>query len=497
MLGDFNKAIEYQNLFLEIAKEVGETNAEASAYFALACNFELLRLFPEALENYKNSVNLFNEVRSLLTSEDHWKISFRNEANRAYTGLWRILLRQGKIVEALFAAEKGRAQALTDLMRFQYGVQTSETILRGQEENNFSFLSSITSETVFQAFCEGSMNFWVLGTTGGSNQCRRKNLDDPFAVDDITYFFQLLVKNAYKEIGVRSGIRCEDRSLDSLRDNITKEDDNTETNRSHPLSLWKSPLRALYNIVMKPIEDLVQGYEVIIVPEGPLWLVPYAALLDDESKYICESFSVRLIPSLTCFKLIADSPEEHHSRTGALLVGDPWVAEITNSTGIPLMPQLQFAKEEVEMIGKIIKVMPLKGKEATKAQVLEQLGSVQLVHIAAHGSMETGEIALTPDPARTSLIPTKEDYMLTMTDVLSVNLRARLVVLSCCHSAQGEIKAEGVVGIARAFIGAGARSVLVTLWAIDDEATLEFMKNFYHHLAEGRSASESLILARK
>ena len=75
---------------------------------------------------------------------------------------------------------------------------------------------------------------------------------------------------------------------------------------------------------------------------------------------------------------------------------------------------------------------------------------------------------------------------------MNVKLRARLVVLSCCHSGRGDIKAEGVVGIARAFLGAGARSVLVSLWAIDDEATLEFMKSFYQKLMEGRSAGESL-----
>ena len=95
-------------------------------------------------------------------------------------------------------------------------------------------------------------------------------------------------------------------------------------------------------------------------------------------------------------------------------------------------------------------------------------------------------------------MPTEtEDYILTIRDVLNVQLRAKLVVLSCCHSGQGEIKAEGVVGIARAFMGAGARSVVVSLWAIDDEATLEFMKCFYQHLAEGKPASESLNLAMK
>ena len=88
-------------------------------------------------------------------------------------------------------------------------------------------------------------------------------------------------------------------------------------------------------------------------------------------------------------------------------------------------------------------------------------------------------------------------HMLKIADVQAVQLRARLVVLSCCHSGQGEIKAEGVVGIARAFLGAGARSVLVSLWAIDDEATMMLMKIFYRHLSKRKSASVSLHRAMK
>ena len=259
----------------------------------------------------------------------------------------------------------------------------------------------------------------------------------------------------------------------------------------------ESSLSTFYKILIQPIADLVQGDELVVVPDGALWLVPYAALVDANSKYLCESFRIRLIPSLTSLKLLVDCPEEYHSGGGTLLVGDPWIEEVTNSNGEKVLEPLPFARQEVEMIGHILNVTPLIGKEATKCEVLKELNSVALVHIAAHGCMETGEIALTPDPKRASRIPSKEDYILTMKDVLSVKLRARLVVLSCCHSGRGEIKAEGVVGIARAFMGAGARSVLVSLWAIDDEATLEFMKIFYHHLAKGRSASESLNQAMK
>ena len=87
--------------------------------------------------------------------------------------------------------------------------------------------------------------------------------------------------------------------------------------------------------------------------------------------------------------------------------------------------------------------------------------------------------------------PEEEDYLLTLSDIAKVQLQVKLVVLSCCHSADGQIRAEGVVGIARAFLGSGARSVLVALWAISDEATEQLMCSFYEHLVRGESASES------
>ena len=131
--------------------------------------------------------------------------------------------------------------------------------------------------------------------------------------------------------------------------------------------------------------------------------------------------------------------------------------------------------------------------------MLRRIDSVALIHIAAHGGKEAGEIALAPSPEWQSktLIPTEEDYMLKMSDLQAINLRARLVVLSCCHSGQGEVSSEGVVGMARAFLFAGARSVLASLWAIDDEATMLFMECFYQHLRVGESASTALQKAMK
>ena len=145
------------------------------------------------------------------------------------------------------------------------------------------------------------------------------------------------------------------------------------------------------------------------------------------------------------------------------------------------------------MIALILNTRPLTGREATKAEVIKGMSSVGIIHIAAHGNKRTGEIALSPNSGWTSRFLQRKDFILQMSDVLAANLRARLVVLSCCHNGRGRLlKGEGVVGIARAFLAAGARSVLISLWAIDDEATMVFMKSFYQHLKEGKTASAAV-----
>ena len=495
-IGNYMKAIDCHKQQLRIGKEIGDKGMLGIAYSNIGQCFEMLKSLLEALENYQTSVKVFNEMRSLLQSEDRWKIGFRNEYNIAYTGLWRVLLKQEKIGEALAAAEEGRAQSLADLMTSQYGLKECQYKGKPLEEQEFGMLNHTLSSTIFLAVdvVENKVNIWVISKEKPLLH-QEKTLGrhcTKFAAETL----QSLIQFAYEKIGVRAKANCENRSLDVFRENCSAVERSSKKSSQPILQEDIHPLSALYSYVIAPILDLIDGDELIIVPDGPLWLAPFAALLNPFSKYLCESFKVRLIPSLTSLRIIAHCPK-FHSSSGALVVGDPDMSEVTNSQGDQILEQLPFARQEAQMIGQILNTAPLTGKLATKCEVLKQISSVAVVHIAAHGRMETGEIALSPNPERESQTPAEEDYMLTMADVMSVKLRAKLVVLSCCHSGRGEIKAEGVVGIARAFIGAGARSVLVSLWAIDDEATLEFMKSFYHNFVKGRSASESLNRAMK
>ena len=83
-------------------------------------------------------------------------------------------------------------------------------------------------------------------------------------------------------------------------------------------------------------------------------------------------------------------------------------------------------------------------------------------------------------------------YLLTQSDILKCNLTARLVVLSCCDTGKGEVSSEGVLGIARSFLGAGASTVLVTLWKINDKFTKLFMTAFYEKILERKSVCLAL-----
>ena len=494
-LGDLINANKLCSLSLTIAKEVEDRSLEALAYHSLGLVFESQGELPKAVTHYQFSVSLYNSLRVLLKSKDKWKVDFRNKNKNAYSGLFRVLVKQGNIDQALFAAEKGRAQALTDLMDFSFCGGTSQ---HKTGDEDLADLKNVPSNTVFQVVDEADVSLLVV-SEGKQVQLRQSKLTDSVSEkSEARQSFQSFIVGVYTQLGVPFNVRCEDRSLDALWEGRPKVGVRTKEDNPQPhIQQDESGLSTLYDILMKPAADLVQGDELVIIPDGPLWLAPYAALKDGRSKYLCESFRIRLAPSLTSLRLIADCPDDYHKSSGALLVGDPWVSEVTNSEGEKVLEQLPCAKEEVEMIGKILNITPITGRQATKREVLKRLSSVSLVHLAAHGCPETGQIALAPDPDRISPVLKEEDYILTIEDVLKVKLRAKLVVLSCCHSGRGEIKAEGVVGIARAFMGAGARSVVVSLWAISDKATLAFMKCFYQHLAEGKPASESLNLAMK
>ena len=425
---------------------------------------------------FVSAVDVWNTLRSLLKSKGNWKMKFRDLHEMTYTFLWRSLLRIGKINEALVAADQGRAQTLNDNLLIQYGLALPLSCPTfDSNKTKIRLFTELSSQVIFLGLEGLTINIWFL-SRGQKVAFRQGILEADITEKDP---IRALLKAALTKI--EAEVRCEDRTLDALDNECPSSVEVCEQVEKSCQSS-DNPFRPFYDAVIGPIIDLLgsQTDELVIVSDGALCFTPWAAIV--------ESIRIRTVPSLTSYQLILSVPEGYHKKTGALLVGNPCLNELEKP-----LPDLPCAQEEVEMIASILNTTPLTGREATKAEVIKRMSSVGLIHIAAHGNKRTGEIALSPDLGWTSKFPQQKDFILKMSDVQGANLRARLVVLSCCHSGRGRIlKGEGVVGIARAFLAAGARSVLISLWAIDDEATMVFMKSFYQHLKGGKTASAAV-----
>lgn len=143
--------------------------------------------------------------------------------------------------------------------------------------------------------------------------------------------------------------------------------------------------------VIAPMADLLKGAEIIIVPDFRKNQVPFAALTDEGGKKPTEPFRIRQIRSLKTLKLIQESPPGYHRQTGTQIVVDPEAGGVLYNGRRKIIPPLPCTRREADLVGRLLGVTPLIGDRAKKQAVRQTIGSVSLIHIAAHGNAERGE----------------------------------------------------------------------------------------------------------
>ena len=495
-LGEYVKSKEWFEKACVLYKKDGDMERESFLHLLISTIMFSKGNISEAKSHFNNV-----EFMRRLLVHDKCKISYFDRIFRLYRASSQFLCDIGFPYEAFYREEFGRARALTDLMAARYSVENEIPV----SPETWDEVKSIVNKEcdcscLYISYYEQLIHLWVV-KAGNPLILRQMKVNDVFG--SVSSVADLLCREIYREVLCLAPEQCEDRSW--LPSNVyweqgcerpIVEDDEKIVEDEDENQQREFTLADLCKMIIAPVTDYLDEPEIIIVPDRLFYKVPFAALEEESGKSLSESFRIRIVPSLTTLKLIQDCPADYHSQTGVLIVGDPHVGEVSYNGKLRQVSRLPFANREAEMIGKLFGTQPLVGKQATKQAVLQNIHSVSLIHFACHGNAERGEILLAPPPL-TDRKPQEEDYLLTMENISKVQLRAKLVVLSCCHSAKGQISAEGVVGIARAFLGSGARSVLAALWPIEDEATEQFMSRFYENLACGQSASESLQQAMK
>lgn len=219
-------------------------------------------------------------------------------------------------------------------------------------------------------------------------------------------------------------------------------------------------LQDLHQELLAPLLQIWQGPRLIIVPHGILHYVPFHALHDGE-RYLIDSCQVSYAPSATVFALCQQKPARVDG--GSLILGVP-------------DPQAPLILEEVQAVASKVPSPELFLGEKATVQVLKERGPLcRLIHIAAHGTFRA-------DNPMFSRIGLGQSY-LSLYDLYQLNLPADLVTLSGCATGVNVVAAgDELVGLVRGLLGAGAQSLLLTLWDVNDRSTTEFMQMFYDNL---------------
>jgi CHAT domain-containing protein len=235
----------------------------------------------------------------------------------------------------------------------------------------------------------------------------------------------------------------------------------------------------LAQILKDPIADLLPrnpAETVIFVPDQSFLSVAFASLPHPAGGTLIDQHAMMVAPSIQVLERIRRRKQWRPSLpSGALVVGNP-----DRSLG--------FAEGEARAIAGMLGVTPLIGAEATKKRVLEEMPRHRILHFATHGELNDEGIA-----SAVILAPDTEGHVtLGIDEILGLDLNADLVVLSACSTGRGKETVDGVIGLSRALLGAGAASVLVALWPVPDYPTSVLMTAFYEDYLARHDKIEAL-----
>ncbi|NEQ64852.1 MAG: CHAT domain-containing protein [Symploca sp. SIO2D2] len=456
-LTEYERAIDFHEQSLAISREIGYRQGEALSHGNLGAALKNSGNFTEAEPYLYNSINIYEEIRTKISlHNDAWKVSIFEKQVSPYIRLQQVLIAQNKPQQALLISERGRAQALVNLLLSKQSVTPQHPNLKeiqkiAQEQNATLVEYSLISNS--------ELYIWVI-PPNGEIQFRSVNLPQDISL-------QQLVKVSRKQIVIRG----------RGNNNATSQ---THDNTNH--------LQQLHQLLIAPIADLLPENEqerIIFIPHQELFLVPFAALQDKNKAYLIEKHTVLTAPSIQSLRLTRQHRERVKNLPGeALVVGNPIMPPLKNLSPLP------GAETEAKQIAQMLDTELLIGAEATETAIVQKMPNAKVIHLATHGLLD--DISGVGSPGAIVLAPSaQDDGFLTSSEIMeqyglpgTTPLRAELVVLSACDTGRGEIKGEGVVGLSRSLIAAGVPSLVVSLWQVPDDATQELMVEFYTNLYE-------------
>jgi CHAT domain-containing protein len=266
--------------------------------------------------------------------------------------------------------------------------------------------------------------------------------------------------------------------------------------------------RQLYGALLEPVSEVAGAANLIIVRDGVLHGVPFDALVARSGRHLLTTKNITYVPSATALYLLSTSDTRAPVAQAALfgVAGVPYGsrglnrAALTRGQNRAEFSDLPASTAELRAASSAVgrgTTNLLTGAKATESAFkAADLARYRIIHLAVHSAADPAfpdraAVVLLSDPAA------GEDGFLHPPEIAHLDLNAELVILSACDTAVGPLQGqEGVSNLSRAFLAAGAKAVISTLWQVDDNASLFLMRRFYAHVAAKRPPEEALRRAK-
>jgi CHAT domain-containing protein len=607
-LGEKEKARDYFNQALSLHREVGDRFGEASTLYYLACAERDQSNLSDARILIEEGLSIIEKLRADVASHD-LRASYLGSVRDYYELCIDLLLRlhqrqptEAHDAKALEASERARARGLLDLLT-EARINVTQGIdpeLKQREKATHAGISRIQSQLI-QAHSTATPDKTRIAQLEDELkkvETEREHLEieirqkhphyaelqypQPLGVkaiqallDDQTALLEYALGKDRSFLFVVTRTRLHSFQLPPTKEisPVVQElravlgRPSQRRSRYRDWSAYVGTARRLYETLIAPAADvLAKKQNLVIVPDGVLYYLPFESLLSDEAKtggradyrplpYLLKQWTVSYAPSASVLASLgkARRQEESHEPGKAFLAFADPVYELSSETQ-DTRPKTQDPKTKGKELRTTDKGQPTNAVMETLRSVFEESGRWQLqrltesrrevtdiaglyqpgdvavyigaaakeenlksneslssarrIHFATHGIMSerqphySGLIlslpqALRNQPSAISYQLSAEDGLLQVYEIFNLKLNAELVVLSACRTGLGkEVKGEGLIGLTRAFMYAGAPSMVASLWQVADRSTADLMVTFYQQLNQDRDKADALRQAK-
>jgi len=505
-LGNHLQALEFYQQALSLAEETGIRGLALPAHWGLGRTCKAMEQSEAALAYYEEAISIAESIRGNV-SEENLRRSYLGSVRTLYEEYLELLAETGRSQETFLAAERTRARTLLDLVSAgpvgtlenvaAEGIRTGVVEASAIEADLAQVIATLPPDAA-------AVEYFVTDETTYAWVIRDNSTSEPMQIG--------VSKSELRELilGFRTAIETSTTGLSDLPDEAT---------------LTMS--RDLYDLLITPVENQLDGIEhLVLVPSGPLYYLPFCALLDCPGcegadflggKYLVERCTLSYIPSLTTLKYAWVSSDAVHGDPLLLALADP-------DSGDPRFARLiSMQREAIAVAGLFDPSEVHVAAAATEEVVTARAGSADQLLLSTHGTFNP----LNPIFSYLLLSPTEEsDGRLYTHEIFALDLHTDLVTLSACETLlpalrdmENDVRAvrgipaeqdvelteellasltagDEIVGLTRAFLYAGTPSVLSSLWQVVSETTEPLMVAFYGYLQQGFDKAEALRQAQ-